>query len=118
MLYAVEYADGEVITSAERTWVQLPKKNIESLIIYDTSEQQHVLAGYDVWFFSDTAVVNAGTSKFEWESRVCGGFSTETGCGTVISVFPKGGYIEMPAKLIDYQSRFSESAFIENDPTR
>lgn len=119
MLFAVEYEDGDIVTSSERTWAQLYRdKNIDSLIVYDTDEQQHVLTDFDVWFFSDVAVVNSGTAKFEWESRMTGGCHFDSGEGTLICVYPKGGYTETPIKLEELKAKFSESAFIYNDSAR
>lgn len=114
MEYAVLYENGDVYTSSEKTWAQMPRDKIESILVYDADNQKYMLSGFDVWFFSDVARCQFGKDPVI-EARLIGAFHTETGQGTICMLTPSGDYKEVCGELTEYKKTFNDSSFIHNE---
>lgn len=106
--------DGEVLSSNDYTWRQIPRdKKINTIGIYDAEDNYYELSDCTDYFFSDEASYSMVSKEFKWEARMVAGFN-ENGEGELIKVFIEGPAVVTTVYLSDFQKQFKDDAFIRN----
>jgi hypothetical protein len=112
MNWFVSYKDGQVISSLDSGWNNLPRtKNVEYLGVYDLNEKLHTFYG-DTFFFSDIGETSERDGLHKWLARMIGVFKGDE--GQLTTFFVEGSVTTENIKLSDYQKLYKPICFLEN----
>lgn len=112
MQFVIEYEDGDVYTSSDCSWNGLPRKNIDSLGVFDINDNFYELKGYDIYFFSDEAMMFPG-KKSKWLARMIGAFNF-SGEGKFIRSACDGNVEQKDVEYDAFKDEYSKESFIIN----
>jgi len=114
MQFVMEYENGDICSSSEFGWNQLPRdKKVISFGVHDLFDNFYELKDYDIYFFSDEAMTLAG-SKGKWIARMIGAFKFN-GEGKLIRVTAEGPVEQTDVNYEDFKNTYAPNTFIIND---
>ena len=105
-MFFVQFLDGSWFTSVDGFWDDLPYKPIAKLLTYDSSQNQHIVEGYDCYLYSEEAISASLGAGFNTK-RYVGGFNNKTGDGELVTIIlndlgcDTNGIFAIPSKVVE-----------------